>query len=140
MLNESWKHEVFRRKIGGPIFNSLCACSLNWGSSFSVSVGVHFSHKKKVTSGHKLNTSEQRRVLHDAMNCMIPMSQHLTPPWYLGTIKHLLETHVYRLGLIDQLDSNHPIHTKLCTNKMYTESVLSLLLQEICFLKNCILC
>lgn len=69
------------------------------------------------------------------MNFIIPMSQHLTPLGYVGTIKHLLETHVYRLGLIDQLDSNHPIHTKLCTNKMYTESVLSLLLQEICFKK-----
>jgi len=95
---------------------------------------------KKITSSQKLNLSEQCRELHVAMNCMIPMSQQLTPPWYVGKIKHLLETHVYRLGLIDQLDSNHPIHTKLCTNKMYTESVLSLLLQEICFLKNCILC
>jgi hypothetical protein len=53
----------------------------------------------------------------------------------VGTVKHLLETHVYRLGLIDQLDSNDSIHTKLCTNKMYTESILSLLLQEICFKK-----
>ena len=139
MPDENWKHEVFPRTIGGPIFKSLCACSLNWEASFSVSVSIHFSHKK-ITSSQKLNLSEQCRELHVAMNCMIPMSQQLTPPWYVGKIKHLLETHVYRLGLIDQLDSNHPIHTKLCTNKMYTESVLSLLLQEICFLKNCILC
>ena len=78
--------------------------------------------------------------MQGAMNCTIPMSQHVSPPGYVGTIKHLLETHVYRLGLIDQLDSNHPIHTKLCTNKMYMESVLPLMLQEICFLKKCILC
>jgi hypothetical protein len=50
---------------------------------------------------------------------------------YREIIKDLLETHVYRLRLIDQLDSNDPIHTKLCTNKMYMESILALLLQEL---------